>query len=165
MNRKNRFLCLLLALSMIVILPGARIHAQEEDYRYGTVDLYSTSSAGEILHDSYYYTDGWFLSDPYDRNDPLALLSMQMTAAVCEKGSGTAFLEDLGFMENGTVKFGSTDPDDCAYTWGRKTVSEDGNDYTLVLIAIQSYSPDKDTKYKGWVQNFKVNGEEYTAEH
>ena len=53
-----------------------------------------TKHPGETYQDSYYYQDSWFWEEPFKRNDSLALLSMQLTAAAVsgnDKGLGVSF--------------------------------------------------------------------------
>jgi len=131
---------------------------------YGKITEYSTYAKGEILYDSFYYSDGWFGQAPEERNDRLALLSMQLAAAAITdepNGYGATALRALGFETVGFVGFGTEDPDDCAYTWGKKTVA--GRE--LVVIVVQSYALDAPTKVEAWKQNFSVNGEEASDEH
>ena len=139
-----------------------------DSYRYGKVDVYSTFEAGEVLKDSFYYSDDWFFQKPDERNDALALASMQLVAATLEgskDSAGAAFLKKLGFEEIGFSGFDSDDPDDCAFMWGRKNIEKDGRSNVLLAVVIQSYSMDKKIKEKGWKQNFTVNGETIDAEH
>lgn len=125
---------------------------------YGTVDIWSTMGLGDVLTDGYYYSDDWFSQDPKERNDALALASMQLVASAVDddpEGTAATYLRGLGFDEVGFEGFNTDDPIDFAYTWGRKTVNGD----TLYVIAVQSYSFDAGTKLKGWTQNFMVNGD------
>ena len=136
------------------------------EYTKGSVDWYSTYNSGEkIIHDTYYYSDGWFEDKPEKDNPELALASMQLTASAVsddENGTGAAFLKSMGFEETGFSDFKSADPDDFNYTWGRKTL-KDGT--TLVAVAVQSASSDMAVKNKGWKQNFTVNGDSSSGEH
>lgn len=137
-------------------------------YRFGSLEEYSTYTLGEMLSDSFAWSDSWFFEAPEDRNDSLALASMQLTAAAVEEGSdgyGAAFLKDLGFEQVGFERFGSADPDDCTYTWATKTIDDGSDSYTLVAVAIQSYSFDDQIKLKGWRQNFTVNDESVGVLH
>ena len=131
---------------------------------FGVFEENSTYEVGTKLTDSFYYTDAWFEAEPETRNDALALISMQMVAAAVDNdanGSGAALLKQIGFEQVGFHGFGSEDPDDCAYTWGTKRI----DDYTLVTIVVQSSALDKETKTKGWTQNFIVNDETCQGEH
>ncbi|MDO4859749.1 MAG: Ig-like domain-containing protein [Bacillota bacterium] len=124
---------------------------------YGTAAEYSTYAPGDMLKDSFYYSDDWFQVDPAEQNDSLALVSMQLTAAATvrdHEGAGAEFLKKLGFGEIRFINFESDNPDDCAYMIGTKTI---GND-TIMAVVIQSYAFDNETKKKGWTQNFTVNG-------
>ncbi len=93
-------LALLLALLLSFgWMPGTAFADEDgSQYIFGKSTEYSTYSAGEELTDSFYYSDDWFSQDPTVRNDALALVSMQATAAAVEEGSdgnGVAFLADL----------------------------------------------------------------------
>ncbi len=131
---------------------------------FGVYSAYSTYAAGETIRDSFRWSDHWFEEAPSKRNDSLALLSMQLVAAAVkdeENGAGAGLLRALGFDSVGFTGFKTGDPDDCAYTWARKTVG----DCTLVAIAVQSHALDAQTKVKGWKQNFIVNGDTAEGEH
>ncbi len=131
---------------------------------FGAITEYSTFAPGETLDDSFYYSDAWFDKAPQERNDALALLSMQLSAAAAtkdENGHGANALRAIGFDKIGFEGFETDDPDDCAYTWATKEIG----DCRLVVIVVQSYALDAQTKTKGWKQNFTVNGESTTGEH
>ena len=139
-----------------------------DDYQYGKMDVYSTFEAGEVLKDSFYYTDDWFFQKTSERNDALALASMQLVATTLDgskDGAGAALLKKFGFEDIGFYGFDSGDPDDCAFMWGKKNIEKDGKANVLLAVVIQSYSMDKKIKEKGWKQNFTVNGEVIDAEH
>ena len=136
---------------------GSAAKVEDDSYICGTSEEYSTFDAGNVLKDSFYYSDDWFLADPAEQNDSLALVSMQLTAAATvgdREGAGAEFLEKLGFEEIRFINFESDNPDDCAYMIGTKKI---GND-TLMAVVVQSYAFDNETKKKGWTQNFTVNG-------
>ena len=160
-------LALLLALLLSFgWMPGTAFADEDgSHYIFGKSTEYSTYSAGEELTDSFYYTDDWFLQDPSDQNDALALVSMQATAAFTEKdaaGSGVAFLEGLGFSDVTFVKHDVSE-DACNYLYGTKTISDGSATYTLVAVVIQSYTFDASVKEQGWKQNFTVNGDNTTS--
>ena len=136
-------------------------------YRFGTVDLCTTAQEGLYLTDGFFYSDDWFRCDPAVQNDELALLSMQLTAASVEgeNSRGVKMLTDMGFEETGLVGFDQENVDGFNYTWGKKTITSGSVEYTLVAIAVQSYSFDSNVKRDGWTQNFLVNGETESAEH
>ena len=167
----KKTLCLLLVVLLTLGLfpvsasaQNATVQADGGADQFGTWQGYSTYAVGETFADSFYYTDDWFLAEPSRQNDALALLSMQLTAAAVdgdEDGFGADLLQKLGFSELGFVGFGTEDPDDCAYTWAKKSVG----DCTLIVIVVQSYAFDSATKEKGWTQNFLVNGESAEGEH
>lgn len=159
----SRLLMVLLATLLTFSSPVTQAFAADgATYRFGTLEEYSTYALGELLNDSFAWSDDWFFDNPEDRNDALALASMQLTAAAVYDGAdskGGAFLSDLGFDQVGYERFGSSDPDDCTFTWGTKTIGEGSDACTLVAVAIQSYSFDNQIKAKGWKQNFRVNDE------
>lgn len=114
-----------------------------------------------MLKDDYYYDDKWFSEDSSQRNDALALLSMQLTATALEyeqEGLCVEFLEKLGFSN---IQSKSLDPagDDFGYTYGIKKVGRD----ILAAIVVHSYAFDKATKKNAWIQNFTINGEGVTT--
>ncbi len=159
----------MIAAALAAFMPLANlpaVHAEEEDpFLYGTLTEISTVDTTAVLKDSFYYSDDWFTQKPEERNDALALLSMQLTAAAVNDdadGYGTAFLKELGFRDIGYASFGSDDPEDCAYTYAKKTL-KDGTELTVVCV--QSYAFDAKTKTKGWTQNFIVNDETAEGEH
>ncbi|MBQ9827398.1 MAG: hypothetical protein IJM62_01810 [Lachnospiraceae bacterium] len=136
---------------------------------FGTVKVFSTYEPDKDapLITSYSFSDVWFTGDPAEQNDALALLSMQFIAAsfyeTGEGSPGTLFLKELGFTETGVSV--SESEDDCGYTWGRKTVVSGGETYTVVAIVVHSVYADTDLKRRGWVQNFRVNGDAPEGEH
>lgn len=131
------------------------------EHIFGDVEWLSTykeksSDPEETIKDSFYYSDDWFSDDPYAENKELALASMQLAASCVtdeEDGMGAVFLRSMGFEEIGFSDFRSSDPDDCNYTWARKTAG----DRTIVAVAIQSASSDPKIKNKGWKQDFIIN--------
>lgn len=166
----KKILSLLIILSMIAGLAPASVHAQadESDYRFGTVEYYSTYTSGETIQDGFYYSDDWFFEDPAEWNDALALVSMQLTAAAADSsadGLGTAFLSELGFEKTGFYGSNGADPDGCNYTWGKKTIRSGSKSCTLIAVAVQSYAFDTATKHQGWYQNFWINRETRTSLH
>ena len=165
-SSKTALAVMLIVLAAMLAVP-ASVFADEipEADQFGKVDMYSTSSAGAVLKDSYRFSDKWFKVDPAEENTGIALLSMQLVSAAVDNdadGLGGDFLSKLGF--DGIGYYG--DPDlavkDCNYTYGTKKL-DDGT--TLVAVAIQSYAFDKNGKMKGWPQNFEVNGETSEGEH
>ena len=142
---------------------AGQVYAADKDYSYtfGTAEEYLTFNKSNV-RDSFYYSDDWFNEDPGERNDELALMSMQLTASAVddddlEEGSktGEAYLKKLGFDDIGSYGFHTEDQDDCAYLYGIK--KHDGN--TIIAVIVESIALDKDIKKKGWIQNFTVNGE------
>ena len=163
-----KMLSVLLAFVMIVTLFPTGVKADTSPHRIGTVNYYSTGAGNNIITDSYYYSDEWFFEDPTIRNDALALISMQLVAAAIDDradGLGPAFLNQLGFTETGYVKCADDDVNGCNYTWGKKTITGEDGDATLIAVQIQSSTFDQIYKNIGWTQNFHVNGDELTDEH
>ena len=136
------------------------------EYIYGEVEWLSGYRAGpeeaeKTIKDTFYYSDDWFSDDPASENKELALASMQLIASCVsdkEDSSGAAFLKSMGFEEVGFSDFGSSDPDDCNYTWARKTVG----DKTLVAVVMQSVNTQWKLRNKVWKQNVTVNGPDGT---
>ena len=163
MTEMRRWLAILLTVLLIAgALPYTALaeEAAAPEEHAGTMQWYSTAGSGKWIQDNYYYSDAWFREDPAMQNDSLALLSMQLTAAAVngdENGPGASLLRELGFTKVGFSRMTSADPDDCSYTWGTKTIQENGEPCTLAVIAVQSFSEDQGLKSKAWRQNFTVN--------
>ena len=166
---KKRISNTILVIAMMLFLLPQNVAAAEGDsWQFGTVEYYSTFDIENTITDGYAYTDDWFFEDSSVRNDALALVSMQLTAAAVDSdpaGLGVAFLKELGFSETGFEDNGTDNPENSNYTWGRKSISSDGGSVTLVAVNIQSYSFDNALKETAWKQNFTVNGEEIGDEH
>lgn len=154
----------LMVLTSVFVLGPEKASAEDEpEYTFGRADIWSTADK-EYLTDSFYYTDSWFSGDPEERNDSLALISMQLCAAAVddeEDGTGAKFLGKLGFEDIHFENFTSEDPDDCAYTWAKKRAGGS----TLIAVIVQSASFDDKIKAKGWKQNFTVNGDTAAGLH
>lgn len=141
------------------------------EHIFGDVEWKSTykekaSDPDVMIKDTYYYSDDWFSDDPSTENRELALASMQLVAScVSDKDDnpGAAFLRSMGFEEVGYSDFASSDPEDCNYTWAKKTVG----DTTLVVVVMQSVNTGRKLRNKVWKQNFTVNGPdgETSGEH
>ena len=133
--------------------------ADNDKYFFGSSEEHSTfNKESGSLKDSFYFSDSWFDKDPSVRNDELALVSMQLTAAAVKGGAdspGSAFLKDMGFSDIAFADKAASDSEACNYTHGSKTLP-DGR--KLVAVVIQSYSEDSGVKEQGWKQNFTVNG-------
>ena len=151
---------LVIMISVMVFLASC---GNSYNYTSGNVDWESTYSAGNTIHDTFYYSDDWFSEKPEKQNDELALASMQLTAAAVdddENGTGATFLRSLGFDEIGFSDFASSDNEDCNYIWARKTIGSGNDESTLVAVVIQSFSSDNTLKRKAWRQNVTVNDPE-----
>ena len=97
----KKLLALLLALTMAVgAVPS--VFAAEPETLTGTVEYFSTDNRA-FVEDTYTYSDAWFFEDPAERNDALALVSMQLVAAATDEGKGIDFLSELGFTASGSV--------------------------------------------------------------
>lgn len=169
MKHKWRRFAALFVMAMVLVtslpLSAMAQGSETQTTYYGTVDLASTYEPGSVLKDSFYFSDEWFEADPAETNDALALVSMQLTAAVAdgdEEGSGTAMLRKMGFSNIKYYNFDSDNPDDCAFVRAEKPLASGGR---LVAVIIQSYSLDSAVKKKGWTQNFVVNGDPVEDEH
>ena len=83
----ERLLSLLLALSLCVgAMPLTASAADGTEYRQTTL-AYFSKVTNEYVTDSGYYSDDWFAGDPAERNDGLALLSAQLSAAATDDPS------------------------------------------------------------------------------
>ena len=168
-TRRNPAVMGILALAMTFVMTvgcfNSAVWAASSDADYfGECTEQSTfNKESSELKDSYYFSDSWFQQDAAVRNDSLALVSMQLTAAYTKDpgADGTGFLEGLGFTDIAFNSAAETDPESCNYTHGRKNLA-DGTT-TLIAVVIQSYSEDSTVKEQGWRQNFMVNGEDETA--
>jgi hypothetical protein len=169
-RKGNRAITSILALVITMVMTvgcfNSAVWAASSDADYfGECTEQSTfNKESSELKDSYYFSDSWFQQDAAVRNDSLALVSMQLTAAYTKDPGtdGTGFLEGLGFTDIAFNSAAETDPEACNYTHGRKTLA-DGTGTTLIAVVIQSYSEDSTVKEQGWRQNFMVNGEDETA--
>lgn len=127
----------------------------------------SSEKEQKIIKDTFYYSDDWFADDPSSENPELALASMQLIASCVsdeEDNTGAAFLKSIGFDDVGYSDFASKDPDDCNYTWAKKSLG----DTTLVAVVMQSANTDRKLRNKVWKQNFTVNdpdGAKSSGEH
>ena len=131
------------------------------EHIFGDVEWLSTykeksSDPEKTIKDTFYYSDDWFSDSPSSENKELALASMQLIASCVSDdtdSTGAAFLKGMGFEEVGFSDFASSDPDDCNYTWARKSLG----DSTLVAVTMQSVNRDWKLRNKAWKQNFTVN--------
>ena len=131
------------------------------EHIFGDVEWLSTykeksSDQEKTIKDTFYYSDDWFSDSPSSENKELALASMQLIASCVSDdtdSTGAAFLKSMGFEEVGFSDFASSDPDDCNYTWARKSMG----DSTLVAVVMQSVNRDWKLRNKAWKQNFTVN--------
>ena len=141
------------------------------EHIFGDVEWMSTykeksSDPDVMIKDTYYYSDDWFSDDPATENKELALASMQLAASCVgdrDDNTGAAFLKSMGFEEVGYSDFASSDPEDCNYTWAKKSLG----DKTLVAVVMQSVNTGWQLRNKVWKQNFTVNGPngEASGEH
>ena len=131
------------------------------EHIFGDVEWLSTykeksSDPEKTIKDTFYYSDDWFSDSPSSENKELALASMQLIASCVSDdtdSTGAALLKSMGFEEVGFSDFASSDPDDCNYTWARKSIG----DSTLVAVTMQSVNRDWKLRNKAWKQNFTVN--------
>lgn len=156
-RKRAAFALVMLMTLMAFMLTGC---GKSYEYIFGDVEWLSSVSSqdteNKTIKDTFYYSDDWFSDDPSSENQELALASIQLVASCISDNAdnpGEAFLKSMGFEEVGYSDFGSTDPDDCNYTWGRKTIG----DKTLVAVVIQSVNNGWKQKNKAWKQNFTVN--------
>ena len=148
--------------SFLLLLSLAACGGDSYEHIFGDLEWYSTFKADsdqkelKLIKDSYYYSDGWFETDPSKENQELALASIQLAASATdgdEDGPGTAFLKSMGFEEVGFSDFDMKGEFDCNYTFARKSLG----DTELVAVIFQSTSEDPKVKNAGWKQNFMLN--------
>ena len=162
-QRKTAALAALIAAlaACVLVMAGC---GKSYEHTFGDLEWYATyrsdPSDKEIrtIKDTYYYSDDWFSGDPSADNEELALASMQLAASAAvddPDGIGADFLKSMGFDETGFSDFKSSDPDDCNYTWAKKTVDDKG--FTVIAVVIQSSTDDRKIRNKAWKQNFTVN--------
>ena len=155
-------LIITLVMTFSFSMPGMAFADETQDsVRFGTAEEYSTYEAGAIMEDAFYYDDSWFDQAPAERNDALALVSMQLVASAIENDKDERcvdFLEKLGF-ENIKSKSLGEGNDGLGYTIGMKKAGSD----TLAAIVVHSYAFDKPSKETAWLQNFTINGEDQTS--
>ena len=176
--RTNRAVLLALAcaaLAALVALGLLGCNMEEDDepvvveYRFGRIEEHSMYDRSAILKDSYYYSDQWFFSNPKERNDELALVSMQLVAAAAGNdadGRGEAALRDMGFDEVGFVPFGDDPKGDAAFVWGKKIIKNGSRTYTLVAVVIQAYATKAAQSMDSWLGNVTANeGDVTSGEH
>jgi hypothetical protein len=92
-------LAVLLTLSPVPVSVFAQtptVQADDGAELYGACQGYSTYAVGETFADSFYYTDDWFMAEPAQQNDALALLSMVQYPEIRAKVH--AKLADHGFI-------------------------------------------------------------------
>ncbi len=164
----SRFKAILVTLLLAIAalcFPLANALAQTGDeYVFGTLVEYSTYERGKPLADGFYYSDDWFSESPAQRNDSLALVSMQLVASTFLDTADAygAGLGELGFTEIGYVPLDTSRVGSCGFTWGKKTVEADGESFDLIAVVFQNYDPADGSE--GWRQNFTINGEATSGE-
>ncbi len=155
-------LIMTLVMTFSFTMPGMAFADEAQDgVRFGTVEEYSTFEPGTILEDAFYYDDNWFSQPASERNDALALVSMQLVASAIENDKTERcvdFLKKLGF-ENFISTSLSEGNDALGYTVGMKKVGDD----TLACMVVHSYAFDQSVKETAWVQNFTINSEDVTS--
>lgn len=163
----KKILSLFLAAVLILVPAVPAEAAGSSPMQYGTMEYYSTVNDGTIT-DSYHYSDDWFFSNSAERNDDLALTSMQLIAASSDsssEGLGIQFLQKLGFTDAAYVKNDTDDHAVCNYVHAKKQITNGTETAEVVAVVIQSYALDSQTKKLGWMQNFTVNTDPSHEEH
>ena len=159
------FVCLLVAVALAMLACTTQTRMADK-YSFIAIDEHSTITPGKMLKDSAYYSDEWFFENPEVRNDELALMSMQLMAASAANdadGVGSAALQSLGFEEVGYTALHDDPEADCAFLWGKKTIGDGKNSYTLVAVVIQAYSSNSALALRAWEENVIVNGDTQTS--
>ena len=163
-NKKWLVVMLAIVIAFECFPIAARAAEDSHSYYFGKSTEYSTfNQENSTLNDSYYFSENWFQEEPSERNDALALVSMQLTAAAVEEssdGNAGAFLKGLGFSDINFINNAKQDPESCNYLYGTKTMA---NGRMLVAVVIQSYTENSAIKEQGWKQNFIVNSENSTS--
>ncbi len=168
---KFRFRNVLMVLLMLLLVLSQSFSAKAEEtspMQYGTVEYHSTVTDGETINDIYHYSDEWFFHSSAERNDDLALTSMQLTAASSDgsaEGLGGQFLNKVGFTDASFVHNDSEDSALCNYMYAKKQITNGTENAEVIAVVIQSYAFDQLTKKLGWIQNFIVNTDPSHTEH
>ena len=160
--------CLFVAAALGLFLAPAKAFAAD-GYSFIPIQEHSTYTSDRLLEDSGYYSDEWFFADPAERNDELALMSIQLMAATHSNDAdslGSAALKELGFEEVGYTALHDDPQGDVAFVWGKKTISDGSGSYTLVAIVMQNYPSDSELALRTWKENVTLNGaDQVSGEH
>ena len=144
----KKLLSAVLALMLCVSVVPAAGFAAEPELQFARTAYYSKITEA-FVEDSSYYSDEWFLADPEESDDRLALLSAQLSMASATADGGIAFLEAIGFDDVEALRYDSADPLDSGYAAGTKTVN--GTKVAAVVFQGDLYGDE------GWQQNVTVN--------
>ena len=158
MRKMTAVLCALLILFACTAATGGRAQAEGDEFIFGTL-AYASAITGGRTGDSFYFSDEWLSGKPEDRNDPLALVSAQLSAAA-DGPETAALLDKLGFSGVEVKRYDSGDSRDCAFVTGTKSIPAAFGNRTVRAVVFQGHSYGE----KGWVQNITVNPEEGPAE-
>ena len=152
LKTKTRLLSVFLALLLCFgAIPSAIFAADTAEILQTTLHYYSKVTKTYVT-DSCWYTDDWFAADPADRNDALALLSAQLSAAATDTPSRVEdLLGALGF-ETAAYDYDGTAPDRTAFVVGKKALT-DGKKLAAVVVQSDLYGE------RGWLQNVTVNAD------
>ena len=158
MKKITAVFCALLMLFACTAAAGGKAQAEGDEFIFGTL-AYASAVSGRSIGDSFYYSDEWLSGRPEDRNDQLALISAQLSAAAGSSETA-ALLDRLGFSGAEEKRFDSEDSRDCAYVTGTKSIPAASGNRTVRAVVFQGHSYGE----KGWVQNVTVNPEEGLSE-
>ena len=137
---------------------------------YGYVSSPSHTTENADIVNKFYYSDGYFFSDPKKYDKHLAAFGMNMAMASADSNVYThedyrfkftnikSLMEQIGVDEqnvyiNSWYAKKPTD-DSIGVAIGKKTIrNKAGDDHTLVIVSIRSYGYEKE-----WASNMTING-------
>lgn len=147
---------------------------------YGYVSSPSHTDEKKDIVNKYFYSDGYFFDDPKIYNTHLATFGMNLAMASADSNIGShsdytfkfdnvkSMLRGMGCAEEDIYISPSyiVKPTDSSIgvAIGKKTIKRNGDEYTLVPIAIRSYGYEKE-----WASNMTIDSDntkgETNAEH
>ena len=136
---RNKFIAALL--TVVITLSSMPFMAKAEKKASGT---YQCDWFDESLYYPYDYDDSWFSGDSYEYNHKLALLALNISMASFNSFNKDdrsenirAMLENCGFKTK-AYGYETEGYDTAAVEMARKTVTENGESFTVVIAAVRS---------------------------
>ena len=136
---RNKFIAALL--TVVITLSSMPFMARAEKKASGT---YQCDWFDESLYYPYDYDDSWFSGDSYEYNHKLALLALNISMASFNSFNKDdrsenirAMLENCGFKTK-AYGYETEGYDTAAVEMARKTVTENGESFTIVIAAVRS---------------------------